>query len=151
MPCELIAREFEKSDGSTVHVSVRQLPATKALELYVELIGKVGTEVFPLIDNNYDFGSLIRFMAATNNEVISELMKRVVCQANIDGAEVRPALFDMVYNGELMLVCKVFAFVCEANYQGFFRQGLEMNEQKRLEAAAQSKLEEQKNSSPAKI
>jgi len=151
MACELLQREFKNSKGEEVLITTRQLSASKALDLHIELISKLGTNVFPFIDNKYNFGDIIALMNHADNKVISELMKRVVCMANFEGKEVTPALFDIFYNGELMLVCKVFAFVCEANFYDFFKQGLEMNEQRRLEAEAQSKQEEQQNSSPATI
>lgn len=150
MACELLQREFTDSQGNQVVVVTRQLPASKALELYVELMGTVGTVAFPFIDNNYDFGNIIAFMRQADNKTIVDLMKRVVCMSIIEGQEVRPAFFDIRFNSELMLICKIFAFVLEANYIDFFKQGLEMNEQKRLEAEEISKAAEQKNSSPGK-
>ncbi|AGV99265.1 hypothetical protein PM1_049 [Pectobacterium phage PM1] len=148
MACELIQREFKNSNGDPVLVAVRQLPASKALELHVELVNVVGNSAFPLIANDYDFGNILSLMRAADPKVISELMKRVVCMAVVEGMEVKPALFDMKYNNELMLVCEVFAFVCEANFHDFFKQGLEMNEQKRLAVEEASKQAEQKSSSP---
>lgn len=150
MACELVQREFQNSKGETVLINTRQLSATSALDLHIELIGKLGTAVFPFIDNKYNFGDIIALMSRSDNKVISELMKRVVCNANIEGQEIKPALFDLHFNGEMMLICKVFAFVCEANFFDFFKQGLELTEQRRLEEVAQSKTEEPQNSSPAK-
>jgi len=150
MACELVQREFLNSKGETVLINTRQLSATSALDLHIELIGKLGTAVFPFIDNKYNFGDIIALMSRADNKIISELMKRVVCNANIEGQEIKPALFDLHFNGELMLICKVFAFVCEANFFDFFKQGLELTEQRRLEEVAQSKKEEPQNSSPAK-
>lgn len=151
MACELIQREFKNSAGEPVLVGVRQLPASKALELQVELVGKMGNHVFPFIDNSYNFADIIQFMAYNKHEVVVELMKRVICMAYYEGEEIRPALYDMKYNGELMLACSVFAFVCEANFNDFFKQGLELNARRRSEAEEASKLAEQKNSSPEKI
>lgn len=132
MACELLTREFKNSKGEAKLFTTRQLDASKALELHVELIGKVGTSVFPLIDNNYNFGDLITVMRQADSKVVSELMKRVICNANIEGAEIKPATYNIHFNGELMMACQVFAFVLEANYKEFFRQGLEMNEQFKL-------------------
>lgn len=151
MACELKSREFENSKGDKLLVSSRELAATAALDLHVELIGKLGTSVFQLIDNKYEFGDLINLMRQAENKVITELVKRVVCMATVDGKEIRPALFDMTYSGELMLVFKVFAFVCEVNFNDFFKQGLAINEQRSLEAAEASKMAEQKNTSPQTI
>lgn len=151
MACELIQREFKNSKGEMVLVGTRQLAASKSLELHVELIGKVGTSVFPFIENKYTFGDIIFFMRQAETGVITEVVKRVVSMATVDGKEIRPALWDMHFNNEMMLVCQIFAFVCEANYLDFFGQGLELNAQRQLEAAEASKLAEQKNSSPEKI
>ena len=142
MACELLTREFKNSKGESKLFTTRQLAASKALDLHVELIGKVGTSVFPLIDNNYNFGDLIALMRQADNKIVTDLMKRVICNANIEGTEIKPATFDIHFSGELMLVCQVFAFVLEANFQAFFKQGLEMNEQFKL--AEEARLEQER-------
>ena len=81
---------------------------------------------------------------------MGELVKRIVCMATLDGVEVKPQTFDFKYSNDLMLVHKVFAFVLEVNFLDFFKEGLEINAQRRLEAEEASKLAEQKNSSPEK-
>ena len=50
-----------------------------------------------------------------------------------------------------MLMHHVFALVLESNFLDFFKQGLELNERRRLEAVEASKMAEQKNSSPETI
>lgn len=150
MACELIQREFANSKGEPVLVAVRQLAASKSLELHVELVNKLGTSVYPLIENKYNFADIIHLMQQNNHEVVSELIKRVVCNAVIEGAELKPALYDFKFSGELMLACKVFAFVLEVNFLDFFKQGLEINALRRLEAAEASKQEEQKNTQEEK-
>lgn len=144
MACEIFTREFKKGDGTEMLVAVRQLSASKALELHVELVSKVGNPMFPLIDNVYNFHDLCALMRTNQTEVVTKLIKDVVCTANVNGAEIKPAMFDMLFNGELMVVFEIFAFVLEANFKSFFRQGREMNERRLLEAEALSKLEEQK-------
>lgn len=151
MACELIQREFKNSKGETVLVGTRQLAASKSLELHVELIGKVGTSVFPFIENKYTFGDIIYFMRQAETGVITDIIKKIVSMATVDGKEIRPALWDMHFNNEMMLVCQIFAFVCEANYLDFFKQGLEINALRKLEAEEASELAEQKNSSPEMI
>lgn len=149
MACELLQREFVKADKETkVLVTVRQLSATASLALHVELAGRFGGSIFPFIENKHVFGDIIHLMRQGAAPDVAEIIKRVVCMANVDGKEVRPATYDMTYNGELMLACQVFAFVCEANFLDFFKQGLEINAQRKLEAEEASKLAEQKNSSP---
>lgn len=148
MACELVTREFNNSAGEPKLFTTRQLPADKALELHVELVGKLGSSCFPLIDNNYNFGDLITVMRANEHPAVSEFIKRVVCFANYEGSEIKPHNFNLSFDGELMMVCQVFAFVLEANFKSFFKQGLEMNERKRLAAEEQSAKAEQKNSSP---
>ncbi|HEI0612411.1 TPA: hypothetical protein SIF59_004294 [Escherichia coli] len=144
MACEVLTREFENSDGELKLFAVTQLAASKALDLYVELMNKVGTTVFPLIDNNYNFTDLITFMRANaDNKVITDLLKRGVCMAHCEGQEIKPAFFDITFNSNLMMACQVFAFVLEANFKSFFKQGLEMNEQFRLAEVARLKAEEQ--------
>lgn len=151
MACELLTREFANSKGEMKLFAVRQLPASKALDLYVELMNKVGTTVFPLIDDKYSFNDLITLMRANpDNTIITELIKRLVCMANFEGKEVAPVMFDIHFNGEQMLLLKVFAFVLETNFQAFFKQGLEMNEQFRLAAAARLEAAQLQNSSPEK-
>lgn len=149
MACELLQREFVKSDKETkVLVGVRQLSASAALALQVELAAKFGNNIFPFVENKYYFGDIIHLMRQAESGAVAEVVKRVACMATVDGKEVRPASFDMHYSGELMLVCQVFAFVCEANFLDFFKLGLEINEQRKLEAEEASKLAEQKSSSP---
>lgn len=148
MACELLTREFKATGGELKLFTTRQLPASKALELHVELVGKLGSSCFPLIDNNYNFGDVITVMRANEHPAVSEFIKRVVCMANYEGSEIKPHNFDLAFNGELMLICQVFAFVLEANFQSFFKQGLEMNERKRLEAEELLAQDPQKNSSP---
>lgn len=148
MACEVITREFTTTGGDKKLFATRQLAASKALELHIELIGKLGTTVFPLIDNKYNFGDLIQIMRQAEHPVVADLMKRVICNAACEGSEIKSHNFDLTFNGELMMACQVFAFVLESNFQSFFKQGLEMNERRRLEAEEASKLAEQKNSSP---
>lgn len=144
MACEMVQREFLNSKGEPVLVVTRQLAASKALDLQVELLGTVGTIVFPLIENKYNFGSLIQLMRAAEAPVVTGLIKRVVSTVQVDGKEVKPALFDMFFSGELMLVYQIFAFVCEANFLDFFEQGLRLSELRELEAAEALKTEELK-------
>ena len=144
MSCELCSREIENSRGESILFTTRQLSATKALDLQVELINKLGNRVFPLIEGRYDFPDLVALMAMTDNKTIVELFKRVISNVNKDGKQIIPQMFDIEFSGELMLVCKVFAFVLEANFKDFFMQGLEMNEQFKSAEEAQSKAEELK-------
>lgn len=147
MATELLQREFETSEGKLVLVGVRQLAASKALDLHVELISKVGTSIFPFVENKYNFGDIIYLMQQGKNAEYLELFKRVVCMATIDGQEVTAKTINVHYT-DLMLMHKVFGFVLEANFLDFFKEGLEINEQRRLEAEEASKLAEQKNLSP---
>lgn len=141
MACENFTREFENSVGEKVLVATRQLAATQALTLYVELMGKMGVSVLPFIDNKYNFSDIIVLMRATGHEQVVEVMKRVISHAAVEGAEINKFQFDKLFSGELMLACKIFAFVLEANYQSFFEQGLALNEQRQLEEAEASKAE----------
>ena len=77
MACELIQREFSVPDSEEkVLVGVRQLSASAALALHLELVGKVGGAIFPFIQNNYKFGDIIHFMRQAEAGVMTELMKR---------------------------------------------------------------------------
>lgn len=140
MACETIVREFDKSDGSKMIVAVRQLAASKSLELHIDLINKLGNAMFPFIEDRYNFSDILNVMRANKTDVIMQLIKEVVCTAAIDNKELKPALFDFVFAREEMLVFKIFGFVLEANFADFFRQGLEMNESRRLEAEEASKM-----------
>ena len=149
MACELLQREFTNSKGNPVLVTVRQLAASKALDLHVELVGKLGTRIFPFIENKYTFGDIIYLMQQVEHPVFTELFKRVMSShSNMEGQEIKPTLYDMQFNGEMMLACHIFAFVLEANFLAFFKQGLAISEQRQLEAEEASKLAERKNSSP---
>lgn len=149
MACELLTREFKTSGGEEVVVTTRQLSATKALELHVELVNKLGHTVLPFIDNAYNFGDLLQIMKSHHEHgVISEIIKRVILNAAVEGKQVTSHGFDLIFNGELMLACQVFAFVLEANFQSFFKQGLEINEQRRLAVEEQSNKAKQESSSP---
>lgn len=150
MATELLTREFADSKGNEFVFTTRQLAASKALDLHVELIGKVGTKAFPFIEGHYNFGDIIAFMGSNDNTVIVDLMKRVITMANKEGVEIKPALFDHHFNGELMLSCKVFAFVLEANFKSFFKLGIEMNEQFKLAEVARLEAAELKSSIPEK-
>jgi len=148
MACELVSEEFVNSKGEKILFATRQLSAKDALDLQVELVGKLGNSVFPFIDGHYNFGDLIAFMSRADNKIISELMVRVVCKVVKEGQEIKPATINYHFDGELMLLCKVFAFVLEANFKAFFKQGLEMNVQFKLAEEERLKLEELK-STPA--
>lgn len=149
MACELIQREFTTSEGKELLIGVRQLAASKALDLHVELVSMFGSFVFPFIENKYNFADIIYLMQKSSSDVkYSDFVRRVVCMGTLDGQEISPKTFDYHFGRDLMLVHKIFAFVVEANFLDFFKEGLELNEQRRLEAAEASKLEEQKNSSP---
>lgn len=150
MACELIQREFSTKEGEVVLVGCRQMAASKALELHVELIGAIGDAMFPFVENKFNFSDILYMMQKGKNSDLAELVKRIVCMATLDGNEVKPQTFDFKYSNDLMLVHNVFAFVLEANFLDFFKEGLEINERRRLEAEEASKLAEQKNSSPAK-
>lgn len=144
MACELEVREFKKEDGSVTTVSVRQLPASRALELYTELMVKVGASAFAFIENKFNFGDiLVLLRSSQDHQKTSDFVKSVVCCANVDGKELKPALFDSRFNGELMLICKVFSFVLEVNFKDFFMQGIELNEQRLSEAEETSATEGQ--------
>jgi hypothetical protein len=144
MSCKTKSCTFNNIEGDDVAIFVRQLPATKALDLQIELLNVMGTEVFPFIHGEFNFSNILRVMAASSHTQLSDIVKRVVCFANKDGKEVKSALFDTEYNGDLMLIWKVFAFVCEVNFKDFFRQGLEMNAQNKSEGETPSSTEEQK-------
>lgn len=143
MACKSETRTFENVSGGEVVAFVRQLPATKALELQIELLNTVGTDVFPFVNGNYTFASIVRIMTQSEAKALSSLIKRVASMAVIDGKEVNSALFDSVYNGDLYLIYKIFAFVCEVNFKDFFSQGLETPDQKLLEGENQSEQEKQ--------
>lgn len=147
MACELLTREFTNSNDEPVLVAVRQLSASKLLSLQSELVSKFGTRIFSFVEDKYNFADIIALMQQLSHEVFVELLKRVISMnVTVDGKEVKPALYDMQFNGEMMLSIKIFAFVCEANMLEFFKQGLAINEQRRLEVAAASTQTEQKSS-----
>ena len=149
MACELRQREIPNAAGELVLVGCRQLAASKALDLHIELIGKVGTEIFPFIENKYNFSDIIFLMKAGKDTKLTELIKRVCSEATLNGQTLQPTLFDSVFQNDLMLVYKVFAFVVETNFYDFFKEGLALNEQRRLEVAETSTQDEPQNSTQA--
>lgn len=150
MACELVQREFTRKDGTQVLVGCRQLAASKALDLHVELVGKAGRAIFPFIENTFGFNDILVLMSCGGKDNdIGELVRRVVCMATIEGDDIKPATFDIRMDGDLMLIHKIFGLVLEANFLDFFKEGQEINAQRRLEAEALSKTEEQKNSIPS--
>lgn len=151
MACELLQREFTISEDKEVLVGCRQLAASKALDLHVELISTVGDAMFPFVENKFNFADILYLMRQGKNTNLTDLIKRVVCMATLDGVEIKPATFDVKFGNDLMLICKIFGFVLEANFLDFFKEGLEINAQRQLEAEEASKQEELKNSSPEKI
>ena len=99
MACELLQREFTNSKGEPVLVGVRQLAASKALDLHVELVSKLSTRIFPFIEDKYTFGDIIYLMQQQEHTVFTELFKRVISSStNIDGQEIKPTLYDMQFS-----------------------------------------------------
>ncbi|MBG6242989.1 MAG: hypothetical protein EKE20_14725 [Candidatus Symbiopectobacterium sp. Dall1.0] len=144
MACKTEQREFEDSQGTVSTFFVRQLPAAQALDLQVELLNTMGANVFPFIEGNYDYTNIVSLMGATEHKKFTDIVKRIVCMATKDGQEVTQPLFNHAYNGELMLICKVFAFVCEVNFKDFFIQGLAMSVSPPLAVANPLGQDEQK-------
>lgn len=151
MACELFTREIKNKDGVPVIYATRQLPAQRALDLQIELMTVFGPACFRFIDDTYVFGDILALMQRGDATKSSDLIKRVVCMSVKEGEEIRSPLFDQHFNGEMMMMFKVFAFVLEANYKDFFKQGLEINELRQLEEAATLAKAEQLNSSPERI
>lgn len=146
MACELLSREIPCADGGVALVSCRQLAVTKALDLHIELIGLMGNTAFPFIEGVYNYADIIQTMRAGPELV--KFMKRVCCEVAFEGESITPAMFDLKFGRDIMLVYKVFAFVVEHNFKDFFEEGLALNESRRLEAEARLKAEELKNTSP---
>lgn len=148
MACELIQREFPSSDGTSRLVGVRQSAASAALDLHIELMQQLGQLMFPLVENKYNFGDFLSIMR-NGGDKLSSLIKRVIAIATVDGQVITEKTYDFHYSGpeKLMFAFKVFAFVLEANFLDFFKEGLELNEQRRLEAEEASAMEEQLSTS----
>lgn len=103
-------------------VYVVQWPATKALENLSKALDTFGAKLAPFVEGNYLLGDIIALINSDPKKSVT-LIKEFVAAARIDGKEVLIPTFDKHYNGELMLVFKVFAFVCEVQYKDFFEQG----------------------------
>lgn len=145
MACEIKSRAFDKGDGTQIVVTTRELPASKALELHIDLVGKLGNSLFPFIDGRYNFGDILQLMRTGQSESVMETLRKVISNATIDGKELKNNIvFDMLFEKEQMLVFHVFAFVLETNFLDFFKQGQELNAQRLSEAEAISAMEEQK-------
>lgn len=149
MSCEYLQREIPTTEGEKVLVGCRQLAASKALDLHFELIGKFGQAIFPFIEGKHNFSDIIYLMqVGSKDPSANELLRRVVCEAVVEGTTVTPALFDIKYGNNLMQIFNTFGFVLEANFLDFFKEGLALNEQRRLEAEEALRLAKQKSSSP---
>lgn len=79
--------------------------------------------MFPFVENKFNFADIIYMMQRGKDSSLAELVKRIVCMATLDGAEVKPQTFDFKYSNDLILVHKVFAFVLEVNFLDFSKKG----------------------------
>lgn len=82
-----------------------EVAASAALVLHLELVGKLAGP------SSRSFRTTTSLVTSSTScvkaGVMTELMKRVICYATLDGKEVKTATYDMHYNGKMMLACQV--------------------------------------------
>jgi hypothetical protein len=106
-------------------VYVKQWSASKALENLSKALSVFGPKLGPFIEGDFLLVDITRLLSGDSKEILP-LMKTFIAAARIDGKEILPAQFDEYYNGELLLVFKIFSFVCEVQYKDFFVEGLRL-------------------------
>jgi len=119
MPCKAETREI---DG--VQVYTMQLPASKAMELQIEMYGVISDTCLPFVKGDWTFGNILYIQKIADRDALIQLIKYTCGNARIDGQELTGANFDQVFSGNLLMIYKVFAFVLEVNFKDFFTQGL---------------------------
>lgn len=119
MPCKAETREI---DG--VQVYTMQLPASKAMELQIEMYGVIADTCLPFVKGDWTFGNILYIQKIADRDALIQLIKYTCGNARIDGQELTGANFDRVFSGNLLMIYKVFAFVLEVNFKDFFTQGL---------------------------
>lgn len=147
MACELITRGFTGKDGDSIVVAVRQLPATRALDLQSEVLNVCGTVIFDLIEGDYDFPALISIIGKTPHDLLTPLVRKTIVGCAIDGVEVEERKLDRNFDGDILLMMQVFAFVLEVNFKDFLLGGKALQEKRKLAAAAALKRAEQSQES----
>lgn len=119
MPCRAETREI---DGMQVYTM--QLPASKAMELQIEMYGVIADTCLPFVKGDWIFGNILYIQKIADRDALIQLIKYTCGNARIDGQELTGANFDQVFSGNLLMIYKVFAFVLEVNFKDFFTQGL---------------------------
>ena len=121
MPCKSETREIDGRD-----VFVMQLPASRAMELQVDLYSIIGDNCLPFVKGDWEFGNILYIQKYSDRDALIQLIKYTCSQARIDGKELTGANFDLEFSGNLLMIYKVFAFALEVNFKDFFTQGLEL-------------------------
>lgn len=119
MACKSETREI---DGKSVYVM--QLPASKAMELQIEMYSTIGDTCLPFVKGDWTFGNILYIQKIADRDQLIQLIKYTCGQARIEGKETTGAFFDAEFSGNLLMIYKVFAFVLEVNFKDFFTQGL---------------------------
>lgn len=129
-------------------VMVRQWPASIALENLSEALGLLGSNLTFFIDGSYQFQDVLRVLHSCDHKRLTDLLKRFVIAARVDGRDIKPEAFNAEYNGELHRVFETFALVCQSNYRDFFEQGAPPPEPDPSEDEEQQEDLLQKNMTP---
>jgi len=124
MACKQETREI-----SGKQVFVRQWPASKAMEVQVQMMNALGEYAFPFINNEWNLKTISYVMTNCNLATFTQLVKDCCFASRIDGKDINAGTFDTELSGDLYTMYKVFAFVLEVNYKDFFDQGLQSVEE----------------------
>jgi len=134
----MIKTRTETIDGKTV--SVTQLPGRRALRLKTRLIKIAAPVMGKLFDSlpaekkskrvsagtSFDIsaahvgGALEKLAEHLAPDEYESLILETLSGTRIDGAEITPVSFDMIFGGELLFMYKVFWFSLKVQYEDFF-------------------------------
>jgi hypothetical protein len=134
----MIKTRSEAIDGKTV--SVTQLPGRRALRLKTRLIKLAAPVMGKLFDSlptekkgkrasvgtSFDIsaahvgGALEKLAEYLTPDEYESLILETLSGTRIDGTEITPVSFDMMFGGELLFMYKVFWFSLRVQYEDFF-------------------------------
>ena len=104
-------------------IFARQWPATKGLEMQIELLNTCGGHIIPIIQGDYSFDDIIRLMAHTNKKDLTDIVKRFVYDVTMNGEVLTETNINFKFAGNLLGLVQVFCKTVELQYRDFFEQG----------------------------
>lgn len=119
MACKQETREIRGKQ-----VFVRQWPASKAMDMQINLLTTMGDDCLGFVLGDWTFANLMFILQRVERPVFLALVKECICAARIDGVEISATNFDVEFSGDLMFIYDLFSFVLEVNFKDFFAEGL---------------------------